>query len=287
MDTLQDLLVLGLRASLFITVLAIGLDASVPDAAYVFRRPRLLLRSYFPIAVVVPGFAALLLAAVPLPWIVKTSILLMAVAPMPPFLPSKEVRMGAQKAYVYGLLVAFAVLSIVIVPLSVAILSAAFSEHVSISPVPVARLVLVSVIVPLAIGMSIRAKRPAFAARAAPLAARVANIVLAVCAVPVLAAAAPTVARLVGDGTVLTILSIVVVGLLAGHWLGGPDPHQRAALAMSSAMRHPGMALMIASANFSDPLVRPTILMYVLVGLLAAIPYKRWVQRRVLAAESI
>lgn len=282
---MQELIMMSIRASLFVTVLAVGLDASVDDASYLVRRSNLMLRSFLAIAVIVPAFAALMVAALNLPRAVGIGILLMAVAPLPPFVPAKEVRLGAQKSYVYGLLATFAVLSIVIVPVTVAILAVAFSQQASVSPWPVGRLMFESVIVPLAIGMFIRAKAPAIAAHTAPLAGKIANLALIAVSIPVLVAAGPAMAELIGNGTILAIEAVVAVGLAGGHLLGGPDPHKRAALALSSAARHPGIALMIAATNFSEAGVKATILLFLLLGVLSAVPYQLWVKRRVLAAH--
>lgn len=57
MESLQGLIGIGLRASHFVTVLAIGLDPRMDDASYLSRRPGLLLRSFLAIAVILPGRA--------------------------------------------------------------------------------------------------------------------------------------------------------------------------------------------------------------------------------------
>ena len=59
-------------------------------------------------------------------------------------------------------------------------------------------------------------------------------------------AVGPAIVSLVGNGTVLVIAAVVAAGLAAGHWLGGPDPDDRTALAIASSMRHPGVAMAIA-----------------------------------------
>lgn len=285
MESMQELIMISIRASLFVTVLSIGLDARMEAVTYLVRKPRLLLRSFLAIVVIVPAFAALLVAALALPQAVEIGILLMAVAPLPPFVPATEVRLGAQKSYVYGLLATFALLSIVTVPLTVAILAAVFSEHVSVSPGAVARLVFGSVLMPLAVGMLIRAMAPGVAARVAPLAGKIANLLLIVVSIPVLVVATPAIVKLIGNGTILAIEAVVAVGLFAGHVLGSPDPYQRVALALSSAARHPGIALMIAAANFSEAGIKATVLLFVILGVLTGAAYQRWAKRHLLATQ--
>jgi bile acid:Na+ symporter, BASS family len=85
---------------------------------------------------------------------------------------------------------------------------------------------------------------------------------------------------LVGDGTVLAIAAVVVTGLLAGHWLGGPDPDDRTALAIAASMRHPGVALTIARLNFpEEPLVPAAVFLFLLVNVIVTLPYGAWRRR--------
>jgi len=171
-------------------------------------------------------------------------------------------------------------LSIVIVPLSVAIISGVFHKDVEISVNEVWKLMLKSVFLPLAAGMLMRHFAPQPAKRAGTLAGKIANILLVAGALPVLFAIWPEMKHLIGNGTIVAIVSVVAVGLLAGHLCGGPDPRDRETLAISSSFRHPGIALLIAAPNFPEPEVKAAILLFVIVGVLTSIPYEVWHKRR-------
>jgi BASS family bile acid:Na+ symporter len=70
------------------------------------------------------------------------------------------------------------------------------------------------------------------------------------------------------------------VGLAIGHFLGGPLSENRTALAISTASRHPGIAIAIAAANFPEQtLVTPAIFLYLLVTAVVSIPYLLWSKR--------
>jgi BASS family bile acid:Na+ symporter len=104
--------------------------------------------------------------------------------------------------------------------------------------------------------------------------------VLVVCALVVLFKLLPAMISLIGDGTIVVFIVFVAVGIIAGHLLGGPQENNRVVLAHSSAVRHPAVALAIASANFPEQkLVIPAILLYLLVNLLVFIPYLAWRRR--------
>lgn len=67
--------------------------------------------------------------------------------------------------------------------------------------------------------------------------------------------------------------------MTVGHLLGGPDPATRTAVAISSAARNPGLALLVATLNAAPPEVTATILAYLIVSALTLIPYVAWRRR--------
>jgi BASS family bile acid:Na+ symporter len=82
---------------------------------------------------------------------------------------------------------------------------------------------------------------------------------------------------LIGNGTLLAIAIFVTVGLIAGNSLGGPNASDRTVLALSTASRHPGIAMAIASTNFPDQkLVLPAILLYLIVNAILSWVFLRW-----------
>jgi BASS family bile acid:Na+ symporter len=278
---IAEIVVLMVQASILLLVFELGLHATLADATYLLRRPGLLLRSLLAMNVVVPFFAALLAATFALHFPVKVALLLLAVSPVPPILPGKQLRLGGRSNYVYGLLVAAALCSIVLAPLTIEVLGWIFSRDARTSPALIAKVVLISVIVPLGIGIAVRHFAPAFAERVAPWAARIGIVLLVAGLLPILVSAWPGIVSLVGNGTILAIAAVVLVGLAAGHVLGGPDPEDRGVLAIASAMRHPGVALAIAKGIFpGEKLVLAAILLFALVNVIVTIPYVLYCRRR-------
>ncbi len=90
------------------------------------------------------------------------------------------------------------------------------------------------------------------------------------------------IAGLIDIRTLLAIAAFVIVGLAAGHLLGGPEAEHATVLALSTASRHPAIALAVAKINFpNEPYLGATILLYLLVLTLITVPYVSR-QRRVL-----
>jgi BASS family bile acid:Na+ symporter len=278
---LATLIPLVLQASIVLNVIGLGLNASPQDATALFRRPSQLLRSLCAMHVVMLACAAALAINFALHRAVKIALIALAVSPIPPLLPKKTLKAGGEASYTIGLLVAVALLAIVFVPVAVELLGRAFGTPTHMSLGAVARLVLLTVLVPLGVGMAIRSLAAAFAARIARSVSLVATVLLIASAFPILFTAWPTIVSLTGDGTMIALAAFVLVGLAGGHLLGGPDPEDRTVLALSTASRHPGVALAIAHASFPEQqLVLAAVLLYLLVSAIVSLPYLAWSQRR-------
>ena len=99
-------------------------------------------------------------------------------------------------------------------------------------------------------------------------------------AVVILYAEGRALLTLLGDGTLLVIMGTIAAGLLAGHILGRPDPRESSGLAIAAAMRHPGIALLIAHQNFSDPRIKLVIVLFLLTGAVMSTLYQFWMLKK-------
>jgi BASS family bile acid:Na+ symporter len=278
---LATLIPLVIQASIVLLVVGLGLRATFADATYLLRRPGLLGRSYLAMFVVVPLFATLLAQLFSLHPPVKAAIVLMAVSPVPPFLPTKQRKFGGSTSYVYGLLVAASLLAFLYLPLALEVLGRVFHRQINPAAGPIAKVVLISVLVPLGVGLALRQVAPGLADRIEPWVSRLANGLLLAALVPILVTTGPGILTLIGNGTIVAFAAVVVVGLIAGHLLGGPHPGDRPILALAAATRHPGVALAIANSNFpGEKLVLAAVMLFVLVNLGVTLPYAAWCKRR-------
>jgi len=281
------ILLLAIKASIVLTVLGLGLNATWQDTTSLFRRPGLLIRSVLSMNVIMPLVAAGLVVAFDLPLAVKIALVALAISPVPPILPKKELKAGGHASYAVGLLVAIGLLAVITVPLTVTWFANAFDRTANIAPFAVAKIVLVSVLAPLATGIAIRKWMPAFAERISRPVSLLGPVLLIVSALPLLYALWPAVQALIGNGTVLIVAGMVLIGLVTGHLLGGPDPDDRTVLALSTTSRHPAIALTAAVAAGAE--AKPelaAILLYLIVASLVLIPYVAWRRRASIAAHA-
>ena len=283
MDGAQILKAL-IATSVLLLVFALGAHATLADATSLvrtlFRRPFWLLRALAAMYVVVPVVAVTMALAFDLMRPVRVGLLALSIAPMPPILPGRQLRLGGSPAHVFGLLVAVSVSAIVQLPLMVGLIAAVFGREASFGPWQVARLIGATILIPLSVGLLAQRLAPRWADRVAPWASGLGTILLVATVTIVLVKTWPVMATFPGSALLVMVVT-AATGLVAGHCLGGPDPSDRAILAVASAMRHPGIALAIATANVpEEPLLVAAILLYVMISLAMTSLYGATVRRR-------
>ena len=131
----------------------------------------------------------------------------------------------------------------------------------------------------MAVGLAISNWAPDFARRAAPIVLIIGFIAVLLLAVLILYKKGGAIIGLLGDGTLLAIMVTVAVGIAAGSWLGRPNPANSTALAMAAGTRHPGIAALIVHANFPDPRVMLTVLLFLLTGIIMTVAFLLWQKR--------
>jgi BASS family bile acid:Na+ symporter len=271
---------LAIKVSILVIVFGLGLNAAWSDVTYLLRHPGSLLRAVLSMFVVTPLLVAVLIVLFKPQPVVAIALLALSVSPVPPILPRKLVKAGGDVPYVGGLLVAMSLLSIVAVPLAVAFFSGFFGREAALPPAVVAKQVGLSVLLPLALGMLVRQFAPALAGRVARGVGLVGTVLMVAGALPLVYAQWPLMRGLVSDGAAFAVALLVALGLLVGHLLGGPDENDRTVLALSTATRHPGIAMAVtvaAGAQAKEELA--VILLYLVVGGLVSLPYVKWRRR--------
>jgi bile acid:Na+ symporter, BASS family len=127
---------------------------------------------------------------------------------------------------------------------------------------------------------------PALAARLAAPVSKASSILLFALLVPVLFRTSSAVFAQSGNFTILAMILFIGIGLAIGHLLGGPDPDNRTTLALATATRHPGVAIAVLHAIAPDEEgVAPAVLLYLIVAVIASIPYLKWRTRARVGAE--
>jgi BASS family bile acid:Na+ symporter len=272
--SLKMIVGLALKASIMLTLFGFGLQATREDLLYLLRRPSVLVRSLVAMFLVMPVFAILMTGFVSFDRAVVIALIALSISPVPPILPTKVTKSGGHPPYGLGLMVTAASFSIVYVPLAVYLIGKYFNRPFTMGPGALAELIVISILLPLAAGIVFRKVAPTITGRIAGPLARIAGIVLLAGVLCLLAFSLPGIWALIGNGTIVAFVAFVIVGLAVGHFFGGPGPEQQVTLALSTASRHPALALAIAGVNVPEERrVISAVLLYLVVNALITIPY--------------
>jgi BASS family bile acid:Na+ symporter len=279
--TLAQAIPVAISISIFLMVMTIGLSADLRDATFLLRRPGLFARSVLTMNVVMVVFAAAMCLLFDVGFATEVAILTIAVSPVPPIMPRKQLKAGGDGSYAIGLLVAEVLLAIVLVPLSIEFIGKLFGVAAHAPIARVLPIVLISVIAPLVLGILVRRLAPDLAGRMVRPMSLAATILLVAAVLPILFSVSGTVWDLVGKGGLAVLLLFALLGLAVGHQLGGPDPADRPVLALAASARHPGMALAIATLNFQEqkPEIMAVIVCHLLISALMAAGYIAMLKR--------
>jgi len=276
---LQQLIAWAFQLSIVAMVFALGLGTTAEDVRDLLRRPGLLGRSLLAIFVIVPVAAVILAHAFDFPHAAEVALIALAISPLPPLIFRNLMTAARGAPHPAALLATVALLSIVIVPLVAWLIGRYLGPSFAVSPLRVAGAIAGTVLLPLAAGMAIRALRPALADRIELPASLVGSVVLRLATLALLIVGLHAIWALIANGMVIAIAVLVVVGLAAGHLLGGPQPDGRTVLALAAASRHPAVALAAAAASPLEPHFGAAVVLYLLLGDLFGLPYAIWRQR--------
>ncbi|MCL4798092.1 MAG: hypothetical protein KJ025_00790 [Burkholderiales bacterium] len=261
--------------TVFTVMFTLGLGIAASELRWLWRHPGPIVRGLFCVLVAVPAAALAITRGLELPRLAEIGIVLMAISPGAPVALRRSLSAGGHRAFAPSLQIGVAALAVVSMPLSIAALNHVYAGHAAISPWDVARQVFVAQLLPLGLGIAIRHSNEPLAARIEPHLARIGTLLLVMLAVLALVATWEVTVR-AGLRVAAAIVLTTAAALGLGHALGGPEPATRTAVAITSAARNPGLALLVATLNSAPPAVKTTVLAYLVISVFAIVPYVVW-----------
>jgi bile acid:Na+ symporter, BASS family len=270
-------LILLIKVSVFGLILAIGMRARWTDLLYLWQRPGLLVRSLLAMYVVVPLTAFALVKLLAMTSGAKAALIVLAASGGAPLLPRRLARLG-EGVYAFSLVVSSSLIAMIVVPLWLELFTVHFGVALEIHVLDVAKVVAQTFLLPLIIGMVLRGGFPIVSGFLANRVLDLAGIVLLLCGVALLAINWQVLLLIQGPG-LLALITMMIVAIATGHWLGGPDTENRNVLAIACATRHIGVALVVAT---TFPKVRTVVVLiaYVFLAALISALYLNYANRR-------
>jgi BASS family bile acid:Na+ symporter len=274
-----QLIVIALKTSIFLAVLALGMRATPADLRYLLSNPSRLVRSLVAMNILVPIITVIVCRIFSLHPAVIVGLVTLSVAPVGALFSQSMLPLVTPGggSYAHGLFFASTVLSIILTPLAAEFIRVIIGGDVHVNPLVIAQVVAGSVLVPLGVGLAVGRWWPAARQWAGGI-QKVSFLMLLASFMVILALTWSYMGSVIRQGTLAAIAILALIGIAVGHFLGGPQEDDRTVLAFATVSRHPGVA--IAIANLTDqPLAPVGVLLAFIVSQIAAVPYKRWRRR--------
>jgi predicted Na+-dependent transporter len=262
-------------ATVFLVMFSLGLASKAGDLRWALGRPGLVVRALLTVLVIVPAIAIVVTRLLGLPRSVQIALVVMAICPGAPVALRRSLDAGSHHSFATALQLMMALLAIVTMPLTIALLNPLYAGHAVVSPWEVARQVFTAQLLPLGLGLLVRVMAPATALRAVPTVTKVAGLMLTAFALLLIVVIWRAV-LFAAPSTIAAIIAITLAALAVGHAMGAPSADTRTAVAMASAMRNPGLALLVAAANSAAPEMIATVMACALWSAVTVTPYAVW-----------
>lgn len=258
------------------SLFGVGLAASPRTVLTPLRHARFVALTLIVGWAICPLVALFLLRVVPLDQAYAIALIMLSLAPAAPFAPAMMRLAHGDAAYTAAFMVLVAAATVVVMPLAVPI----FMEGAAVTPLQIARPLVLFVLLPLVAGMLTRQFHPAFAGRTQAPVATVTNVA----GIALLLLIAVLYGRGVLDaiGSYAIGLQIVFVSLvtLLAHGLGrGLRDDQRNVLTLGMCSRNLGVALAPLMAIESDTRSMVMVAIAAPVTLVISAVTARWLAR--------
>lgn len=240
-----------------------GLSLTLQAIWEPLRNVRLILLSLVANFILVPLFVYVLLQVFPLSEPVKIGFIILAVAAGPPVLPKLAQLVNGNLAYAAGLMLLMMGLTAIYMPFALSVMLPCAAgialQDVQVDPWQIAKPLLSLMLIPLAIGLFIRAKSEKIAASLQPLMRQLSSAGLILGLTTSLILQFGSLVTMIRTGEIFAIAAFIFASFGFGYLLGGPDADTRRTLAVGTAQRNIAAALLVAGTNFDDPTVTSVI----------------------------
>jgi bile acid:Na+ symporter, BASS family len=276
MDLLSKAATVAMLSFVVSSMLAMGTGLTVAKITEPLRNARLLVLALLANFVLMPLGAFALGKVLWLEEPFGIGLLVLGCAAGAPFLPKLAELAKGNLAFAVGAMVLLMVVTVGYLPVVLPLLL----EGVSVDPWKIARSLILLMLLPLAVGLALKAYYEAMAARVKPALDWISNVSLILLVLLISAANIDKVLDVFGTRGILAGLLFIALGFAIGWVLGGPGNDTRRVLALGTAQRNIAAALVVGSQSFSDPKVVVMVIVVAIVGLIILMPLSRALANR-------
>jgi bile acid:Na+ symporter, BASS family len=271
MELLSKAATVAMLSFVVSSMLAMGAGLTVSQISEPLRNARLVVLALLANFVLMPLGAIALAKVLWLDEPFGVGLLLLGCAAGAPFLPKLAELAKGNLAFAVGAMVLLMVVTVGFLPIVLPLLL----PGITVDAWEIARSLLLLMLLPLAIGLALKARYEELAARVKPVLDWISNVSLILLVCLITAANIDKVLQVFGTRAILAGLLFIVLGLGTGWLLGGTSADTKRVMALGTAQRNIAAALVVASQSFSDARVVVMVIVVAIVGLIVLMPLSR------------
>jgi BASS family bile acid:Na+ symporter len=276
MELLSKAVTVAMLSFVVSSMLAMGAALTVSQIFDPLRNARLVVLALVANFVLMPLGAFALAKVLWLDEPLGVGLLLLGCAAGAPFLPKLAQLAKGNLPFGVGAMVLLMVITVAYLPIVLPLLL----PGVTVNPVRIAQSLVLLMLLPLAIGLFVKARYDATAARVKPPLDWLSNVSLILLIVLITVVNFEKVLQVFGTRGILAGLLFIALGFCIGWLLGGPGNDTRPVLALATAQRNIAAALVVGSQSFSDPKVVVMVIVVAILGLIIIMPLSRALANR-------
>lgn len=244
-----------------------GMSFTIQQIMAPFKRITIILLAVLLNSILIPLLYWGLTMVLPMGQDFAVGFMLVGFAAAAPFAIKAAVVENGDVPLMIGLVVLLGVLNVVFIPLWSALLMPAGT---TVDVLSIATTLVVLVLLPLAIGLLIRARWPEHAKEWAPDANKLSSLMLVLLIALMVVTSWQSILSILGNLVLVGAVIAMLISMFVGYFFGGKELASRRTVATVSGMRAVGPALAIAASAFGDnPAVSSVV---IVLGILSFLP---------------
>lgn len=266
-EILEILAMLSVLVFVISSMLSMGLSLTTKQIVEPLKDTKLVVLALVANFVLVPAIAYAITILLSLELSIGIGLILVSMAAGAPFLPKLVEVAKGNTPFSVGLMVLLMIVTIVYLPLVLPLVI----TGVEVNPLDIARSLIIMMLIPLAIGLFIKARYEDTAEKIRPTFASASNLAILVLIVLGVVLNFESMIALVGSRGLLAAVILVAGALLVGYLMGGKDRSIKSVMALGTGQRNISAALVVAAQNF-DADVITFVLVFSIIGFIVLFP---------------
>jgi BASS family bile acid:Na+ symporter len=281
-EILATLAQLSVLVFVISSMLSMGMSLTMQQILDPIKNTRLVILALVANFILVPITAVIITLIFPLNESITTGLILLSTAAGAPFLPKLVEMAKGSTAFSVGLMVLLMVVTIIYLPLVLPFLL----SGVEVNPWDIAQSLIFMMLIPLAIGLFVKARYEEAAAKIQPTFGQASNIAIIVMLVLGVVLNFKNMIALVGSWGILAGIIFLLVALVVAYLMGGSDPGVKSVMGLGTAQRNIAAALVVAAQNFDSDVIT-YLMVFSVIGFIIIMPAAGEMGKRMKGATEV